>query len=143
VVLTKPVCDFAGEELPSNFCLFCGGIFKRVVVHMENVHKKEKRIHDVYLEDDQATRHKIFNQLIREGNFQKNNAKAMTSGRGYILPTRKHPFFTDPSILIHCSLCYCLIRKINHLRHQLTCPSKLDGQPKIPLADVKLQQFNM
>lgn len=144
VVLNRPVCIFAGEIDPSNFCPFCKLLFKRVPVHIRNIHSRsEKRVLEIEKLKDKAMRAKAYEQLLREGNFFANNAKAITTGRGFIIPTRKSDIFKDHKMMLHCTKCYMLMERYNYDRHQDTCSQKVIGEPKNSLFDEKLGQVNM
>jgi hypothetical protein len=143
VVLNTPVCQFAGENDPSNFCVFCGLLYRRVTVHMRNVHKKEKQIQEIEKLDDIKMRHKEYDQLIRKGNFLGNNAKAISSGLGFIIPTRKAPHFKDHRSMIHCTECYSFIEKSNYYKHQNACPCRSSGVPKTTLDEEKSRQVEL
>jgi hypothetical protein len=142
VVLTKPVCVYAGEIETSNFCLICKGLFKRVPVHMRNVHSEEPRVKAILAlsKRDQALE---FEQLLREGNFTINNAVAMTTLKGFVLPTRRSPDFRAHTALMHCCRCFSLIERYNYNRHVDRCPRKGQGGEAPNLWEEKQNQFEM
>jgi hypothetical protein len=141
VVLNTPVCKFAGEKDPFNYCVFCGLLFRRVIIHIKNRHKNEiKEIE----ESDKTKQLKEYEQLMRKGNFKWNNAKAVSSGFGFIIPTRKAPYvFKDHRDMIHCTECYSFIERANYNRHQNRCPQRSSGAPKTSMEEAKLRQVEM
>jgi hypothetical protein len=147
VVLTRPVCEFAGEEEPANFCKFCKGLFRRVVIHLKNVHQSEPRVAEIIKLDSAAERAAEFEQLLREGNFYVNNAQAMATQEGFVIPTRKSPHFRAHTSLVHCTSCFMLMEKYNYNRHIDRCArksSKSEGDPPATsLWEEKQSQFSM
>jgi hypothetical protein len=147
VVLTGPVCEFSGETETSNFCLFCHKIFRRVVIHIRNVHSEDARVARIELIASATEKSAAFEQILREGNFSVNNAKAMATQKGFLIPTRKSSHFREHTALVHCSRCFMLMEKYNFNRHVDRCAMKEgtteDEGTRPSLWEEKQKQFTL
>jgi hypothetical protein len=121
VVLTRPVCEYAGESDTSNFCLYCKKLFRRVVIHIKNVHADVPRVSSISKLTNASEMAAAFEQLLREGNFFINNARAMATQKGFVIPTRRSPHFREHTSLVHCTRCFMLMEKHNFNRHVDRC----------------------
>jgi hypothetical protein len=121
VVLTRPVCEFAGESDTFSFCLFCQKLFRRVVIHIRNVHADDPRVSCIEKLTSASEKAAGFEQLLREGNFTVNNARAMSTQKGFVIPTRRSPHFREHTSLVHCTRCFMLMEKHNFNRHVDRC----------------------
>jgi hypothetical protein len=140
VVLTKLVCEYAGETESSSVCVFCDGLYKKLTTHIRAVHKKEPRVLQIEKAATAAEREAGFLSLMREGNFNS-NIRCITNDRGYIFTCRRSNTFHSLGTMIHCIRCYLFIQRQNFRKHMHTCPQRKKGPCNVWLADLWQQNL--
>ena len=147
IVLTSPICEFAGETEPANFCFYCKKLLRRVVIHLKQVHQDEARVKEINNLASLPEKALAFEQLLREGNFFVNNSIAMATQKGFVIPTRKSPHFRCHTTLVHCTKCYMLMERYNYNRHVDRCAMRntiVEGDAPTPsLWEEKNNQFGV
>lgn len=123
VVLTKDICDYAGETEPSNYCPICHGLYKRVNVHMRTTHRKIPEIKKIEEMENEKDKNFALDKLSRRANFQ-HNIRCITEMKGLIFPTRRSKHFRDNRRMIHTLCCLLYLERRHYNRHMRTCREK-------------------
>nr|XP_054586273.1 uncharacterized protein LOC129152390 [Nothobranchius furzeri]XP_054586274.1 uncharacterized protein LOC129152390 [Nothobranchius furzeri] len=133
VVLPKEDGKKARSDEKRNYCLFCSKAVIKMARHLTTFHCEQAEVAVAFKYPPHSIeRKRIWNKLIKKGNFA-HNKDVLETGVGQLIARRRMSTPAKAADFIHCAYCHGLFLRKDFWRHMRNCPEKVkeaDGPPR-------------